>query len=210
MFTGIVEEIGVVKNVQIRQSVRTIEIEAHKIIEDMHIGDSISVNGACLTVIDFSPNSFTVQVIKGTENKTYLADVKRQSEVNLERAMSGNGRFGGHFVLGHVDELGTISKINETTNAKIITIQCSNNIIEQLVKQGSITVDGVSLTVFDKHANAFDIHLIPETRRSTILASKKIGDDVHLETDVLFKYVENILNKNNNHLTADKLRAFGF
>ena len=113
----------------------------------MHIGDSISVNGACLTVIDFSPTSFTVQVIKGTENKTYLADVKRQSEVNLERAMSGNGRFGGHFVLGHVDELGTISKINETTNAKIITIQCSNNIIEQLVKQGSITVDGVSLTV---------------------------------------------------------------
>lgn len=210
MFTGIVEEIGVVKNVQIRQSVRTIEIEAHKIIEDMNIGDSISVNGACLTVIDFSPTSFTVQVIKGTENKTYLADVKRQSEVNLERAMSGNGRFGGHFVLGHVDELGTISKINETTNAKIITIQCSNNIIEQLVKQGSITVDGVSLTVFDKHANAFDIHLIPETRRSTILASKKIGDDVHLETDVLFKYVENILNKNNNHLTADKLRAFGF
>ncbi|MCG9848670.1 riboflavin synthase, partial [Staphylococcus argenteus] len=79
-----------------------------------------------------------------------------------------------------------------------------------LVKQGSITVDGVSLTVFDKHANAFDIHLIPETRRSTILASKKIGDDVHLETDVLFKYVENILNKNNDHLTADKLRAFGF
>lgn len=210
MFTGIVEEIGVVKNVQIRQSVRTIEIEAHKIIEDMHIGDSISVNGTCLTVIDFSPTSFTVQVIKGTENKTYLADVKRQSEVNLERAMSGNGRFGGHFVLGHVDELGTISKINETTNAKIITIQCSNNIFEQLVKQGSITVDGVSLTVFDKHANAFDIHLIPETRRSTILASKKIGDDVHLETDVLFKYVENILNKNNDHLTADKLRAFGF
>ncbi|MBE5662609.1 riboflavin synthase [Staphylococcus sp. SS35] len=210
MFTGIVEEIGVVKNVQIRQSVRTIEIEAHKIVEDMHIGDSISVNGACLTVIDFSATSFTVQVIKGTENKTYLADVKRQSEVNLERAMSGNGRFGGHFVLGHVDELGTISKINETTNAKIITIQCSNNIIEQLVKQGSITVDGVSLTIFEKHENAFDIHLIPETRRSTILASKKIGDYVHLETDVLFKYVENILNKNKDHLTADKLRAFGF
>lgn len=110
MFTGIVEEIGVVKSVQIRQSVRTIEIEAHKITTDMHIGDSISVNGACLTVIDFNQTSFTVQVIKGTENKTYLADVKRQSEVNLERAMSGNGRFGGHFVLGHVDELEQFQK----------------------------------------------------------------------------------------------------
>ena len=135
MFTGIVEEIGVVKSVQIRQSVRTIEIEAHKITADMHIGDSISVNGACLTVIDFNQTSFTVQVIKGTENKTYLADVKRQSEVNLERAMGGNGRFGGHFVLGHVDEL---------------------------------------------------------------------------ETDVLFKYVENILNKDKDQLSVDKLRAFGF
>ncbi|MQH60570.1 riboflavin synthase, partial [Escherichia coli] len=94
-----------------------------------------------------------------------------------------------HFVLGHVDELGTVSKINETANAKIITIQCSQHINNQLVKQGSITVDGVSLTVFDKHDNSFDIHLIPETRRSTILSSKKLGDKVHLETDVLFKYV---------------------
>lgn len=210
MFTGIVEEIGVVKSVQIRKSVRTIEIEAHKITADMHIGDSISVNGACLTVIDFNQTSFTVQVIKGTENKTYLADVKRQSEVNLERAMSGNGRFGGHFVLGHVDELGTVSKINETANAKIITIQCSQHINKQLVKQGSITVDGVSLTVFEKHDSSFDIHLIPETRRSTILSSKKLGDKVHLETDVLFKYVENILNKDKDPLSVDKLRAFGF
>ena len=118
MFTGIVEEIGTVKQVHTQQSVRTLEISAKQILEDMHIGDSISVNGACLTVIDFNDSTFSVQVIKGTENKTYLADVQRHSEVNLERAMSGKGRFGGHFVLGHVDELGTISKINETANSK--------------------------------------------------------------------------------------------
>ena len=125
MFTGIVEEIGTVKQVHTQQSVRTLEISAKQILEDMHIGDSISVNGACLTVIDFNDSTFSVQVIKGTENKTYLADVQRHSEVNLERAMSGKGRFGGHFVLGHVDELGTISKINETANSKIISIKTS-------------------------------------------------------------------------------------
>lgn len=210
MFTGIVEEIGTVQQVRSKDSVRTLVIKANRILEDMHIGDSISVNGACLTVIDFNDTTFTVQVIKGTENKTYLADIKRRVEVNLERAMSGNGRFGGHFVLGHVDGLGTISKINTTTNSKIISIKSSNQVLNQMVKQGSITVDGVSLTVFDLHESSFDIHLIPETRRSTILSDKKIGDAVHLETDVLFKYMENILNHQKSELTEDKLRAFGF
>lgn len=210
MFTGIVEEIGTVKHVRSEKSVRTLEIKANRILEDMHIGDSISVNGACLTVIDFNDTAFSVQVIKGTENKTYLADLQRQAEVNLERAMSGNGRFGGHFVLGHVDELGTISKVNESSNSKIISIKTSKNVLNQMVQQGSITVDGVSLTVFDLHETTFDIHLIPETRKSTILSDKKVGDAVHLETDVLFKYVENIMNHQKSELTEDKLRAFGF
>lgn len=210
MFTGIVEEIGTVQHVRSEKSVRTLEIKANRILEDMHIGDSISVNGACLTVIDFNDTAFSVQVIKGTENKTYLADLQRQAEVNLERAMSGNGRFGGHFVLGHVNELGTISKVNESANSKIISIKTSKNVLNQMVQQGSITVDGVSLTVFDLHETTFDIHLIPETRKSTILSDKKVGDAVHLETDVLFKYVENIMNHQKSELTEDKLRAFGF
>lgn len=210
MFTGIVEEIGIVQQVRSEKSVRTLEIKANRILEDMHIGDSISVNGACLTVIDFNDTAFSVQVIKGTENKTYLADLQRQAEVNLERAISGNGRFGGHFVLGHVDELGTISKVNESANSKIISIKTSKNVLNQMVQQGSITVDGVSLTVFDLHETTFDIHLIPETRKSTILSDKKVGDAVHLETDVLFKYVENIMNHQKSELTEDKLRAFGF
>ncbi|MHB7919641.1 riboflavin synthase [Staphylococcus hominis] len=210
MFTGIVEEIGTVKSIRTQQSVRTLDISCQKIIEDMHIGDSISVNGACLTVIDFKQNQFSVQVIKGTENKTYLANIKENDEVNLERAMSGNGRFGGHFVLGHVDAKGTIINIRETPNSRIVSIKASDSVIKQMVKQGSITVDGVSLTIFDLHQHSFDIHLIPETRRSTILSNKRMGDEVHLETDVLFKYVESIVGKNKSDLSVDKLKAYGF
>lgn len=210
MFTGIVEEIGTVKSIRTQQSVRTLDISCQKIIEDMHIGDSISVNGACLTVIDFKQNQFSVQVIKSTENKTYLANIKENDEVNLERAMSGSGRFGGHFVLGHVDAKGTIINIRETPNSRIVSIKASDSVIKQMVKQGSITVDGVSLTIFDLHQHSFDIHLIPETRRSTILSNKKMGDEVHLETDVLFKYVESIVGKNKSDLSVDKLKAYGF
>lgn len=210
MFTGIVEEIGTVKSIRTQQSVRTLDISCQKIIEDMHIGDSISVNGACLTVIDFKQNQFSVQVIKGTENKTYLANIKENDEVNLERAMSGSGRFGGHFVLGHVDAKGTIINIRETPNSRIVSIKASDSVIKQMVKQGSITVDGVSLTIFDLYQHSFDIHLIPETRRSTILSNKKMGDEVHLETDVLFKYVESIVGKNKSDLSVDKLKAYGF
>ncbi|MDS3924901.1 MULTISPECIES: riboflavin synthase [Staphylococcus] len=210
MFTGIVEEIGIVKSIRTQQSVRTLDISCQKILEDMHIGDSISVNGACLTVIDFQQNQFSVQVIKGTENKTYLANIKENDEVNLERAMSGSGRFGGHFVLGHVDAKGTIINIRETPNSRIVSIKASDSVIKQMVKQGSITVDGVSLTIFDLHQHSFDIHLIPETRRSTILSNKKMGDEVHLETDVLFKYVESIVGKNKSDLSVDKLKAYGF
>lgn len=210
MFTGIVEEIGTVKNIRTHQSVRTLDITCQTITEDMNIGDSISVNGACLTVIDFTSNYFSVQVIKGTEDKTYLSQINKNDEVNLERAMSGNGRFGGHFVLGHVDDKGVITQVKETPNSRIVSIKASTNIFNQMVKQGSITVDGVSLTIFDLRHDSFDIHLIPETRRSTILSSKQNGDQVHLETDVLFKYVERMISRNESELTLDKLRAFGF
>lgn len=210
MISGNVEEIGTVKNIRTHQSVRTLDIACQTIVEDMHIGDSISVNGACLTVIDFTSNYFSVQVIKGTEDKTYLSQIKQNDEVNLERAMPGDGRFGGHFVLGHVDDKGVITHVNETSNSRIVSIKASPRIIKQMVKQGSITVDGVSLTVFDLRNDSFDIHLIPETRRSTILSSKQKGDSVHLETDVLFKYVERMMSRNESELTLDKLKAFGF
>ncbi|MEB8126882.1 riboflavin synthase [Staphylococcus succinus] len=210
MFTGIVEEIGTIKKVTTQQSVVNLTIDCQTILADMHIGDSISVNGACLTVVDFDNRSFSVQVIKGTENKTYLNQLKQSAEVNLERAMSGQGRFGGHFVLGHVDEVAKVTRIQSSNNSKIVTIKPSTDLIKQMVQQGSITVDGVSLTIFQLKDAEFDIHLIPETRRSTILNLKRIGDPVHIETDMLFKYVEKIVSNNDVGLTSDKLRAFGF
>lgn len=210
MFTGIVEEIGTIKKISTQQSVVSLNIGCQTILSDMHIGDSISVNGACLTVVDFDEHSFSVQVIKGTENKTYLNQLSQAAEVNLERAMLGQGRFGGHFVLGHVDEVAKITRIQDSDNSKIVTIQPSANLIKQMVSQGSITVDGVSLTIFKLNASSFDIHLIPETRKSTILNQKRVGDSVHLETDMLFKYVEKIVANQGSGLSTDKLKAFGF
>ncbi|MEB7810952.1 riboflavin synthase [Staphylococcus xylosus] len=210
MFTGIVEEIGTIKKVSTQQSVVNLKIECRTILSDMHIGDSISVNGACLTVVEFDHQSFSVQVIKGTENKTYLNQLTQSAEVNLERAMSGQARFGGHFVLGHVDEVAKITRIQASDNSKIVTIKPTTKLIKQMVSQGSITVDGVSLTIFQLKEAEFDIHLIPETRKSTILNQKRVGDPVHIETDMLFKYVERIINSNESELSPEKLRAFGF
>lgn len=210
MFTGIVEEVGTIKKVSTQQSVVNLKIECQTILSDMHIGDSISVNGACLTVVEFDHQSFLVQVIKGTENKTYLNQLTQSAEVNLERAMSGQGRFGGHFVLAHVDEVARITRIQASDNSKIVTIKPSSALIKQMVSQGSITVDGVSLTIFQLKETEFDIHLIPETRKSTILNQKRVGDPVHIETDMLFKYVERIINTNESELSPEKLRAFGF
>jgi riboflavin synthase len=210
MFTGIVEEVGTIKQSNSKSTIVELTIACHKILEDVHIGDSISVNGACLTVTEFTKDSFTVQVIKGTEAKTYLNKLNQGDEVNLERAMSGNGRFGGHFVLGHVDEVGTITNIKATDNSKIVSIKTTSKAIGEMVQQGSIAVDGVSLTIFQLNEQSFDIHLIPETRKSTILNDKRVGDAVHLETDMLFKYVNRIMSNNNSTLTEDKLKAFGF
>lgn len=210
MFTGIVEEVGTIKQSNSKSTIVELTIACHKILEDVHIGDSISVNGACLTVTEFTNDSFTVQVIKGTEVKTYLNKLNQGAEVNLERAMSGNGRFGGHFVLGHVDEVGTITNIKATDNSKIVSIKTTTKAIGEMVQQGSIAVDGVSLTIFQLNEQSFDIHLIPETRKSTILNDKRVGDAVHLETDMLFKYVNRIMSNNNSTLTEDKLKAFGF
>ncbi|WP_436859747.1 riboflavin synthase [Staphylococcus caeli] len=210
MFTGIVEEIGTIKKISTQQSVVSLNIGCQTILSDMHIGDSISVNGACLTVVDFDDHSFSVQIIKGTENKTYLNQLSQAAEVNLERAMLGQGRFGGHFVLGHVDEVAKITRIQDSDNSKIVTIQPSANLLKQMVSQGSITVDGVSLTIFKLNSSSFDIHLIPETRKSTILNQKRVGDSVHLETDMLFKYVEKIVANQGSGLSTDKLKAFGF
>ncbi|UXR68895.1 MULTISPECIES: riboflavin synthase [unclassified Staphylococcus] len=209
MFTGIVEEIGTIQSIKKQNPTTELTIQCEKILSDMHIGDSISVNGTCLTVVRFDATSFTVQVITGTENKTYLGTLSTGQPVNLERALLATGRLGGHFVQGHVDDKGTILNIKQSQNEWIYTIKAPDHILKQMIPQGAIAVDGVSLTVFKKGTTSFDIHLIPETRKATILSMKRQGDPVHLETDMLFKYVENITRQNNG-VSMDSLLRAGF
>ncbi|ARJ50055.1 riboflavin synthase [Staphylococcus lutrae] len=207
MFTGIIEEVGTIQHIQTHHPITELTIQCQKIISDMQIGDSISVNGTCLTVTRFNSDSFTVQVIRGTENKTYLARLKVKDHVNLERALRPIDRLGGHFVQGHVDGRGVIKNIQTSQNEWIYTISADESLMAQMIPQGSIAVDGISLTIFKKLSNQFEIHLIPETRKATTLSTKKQGDQVHLETDLLFKYVASLTQQNSKLSVQDLLNA---
>lgn len=209
MFTGIIEEVGTILSIRKQNPTTQLTISCSKIIEDMSIGDSISVNGTCLTVTAFNDHSFNVDVILGTENKTYLGQLKVGDCVNLERALLATGRLGGHFVQGHVDGKGKIVHIQKSANEWIYTIEAPSTLLAQMIPQSSIAVDGISLTVFEKHLTSFNIHLIPETRQATSLSQKKHGDFVHLETDMLFKYVQ-ALNTTKQELAIDDLLKAGF
>ncbi|UXU58150.1 riboflavin synthase [Staphylococcus agnetis] len=209
MFTGIIEEVGTILSIRKQNPTTQLTISCSKILNDMSIGDSISVNGTCLTVTTYNDHSFSVDVILGTENKTYLGQLKVGDRVNLERALLATGRLGGHFVQGHVDGKGKILHIQKSANEWIYTIEAPQVLMAQMIQQGSIAVDGISLTVFEKHQSSFNIHLIPETRQATTLSQKKQGDAVHLETDMLFKYVQ-ALNTNKKTLAIDDLLKAGF
>lgn len=218
MFTGIVEEKGKVKQVKRNRSSLTLVIEGEIVTSDVSIGDSISVNGVCLTVTSFGDGWFSVDVIPETYRGSSLANVMHGSEVNLERAMSAAGRFGGHFVSGHVDAVGTIERIWNEANARYIHIVIPEQGLSYIALKGSICVDGTSLTVFDLKENGFVISLIPETRRATVLGEKKQGDIVNVEYDMLAKYMERLLSTKkespkpnaNQQITIDKLQQYGF
>ena len=201
MFTGIIETVGTIKNVSTKSGVKSLSIQAPEICDDLSLGDSVSVNGVCLTVTERNDSLFKVEVITGTISVTYLENLTVNDQVNLERAMLANGRFGGHFVSGHVDGKGIIKRITKRNDEWLLN---------QMIDKGSITVDGVSLTIFKLNQNSFEIHLIPETRLRTIFVNKKQGDSVHIETDLLFKYVQKITNQNNSQLSQEKLLNFGF
>ena len=193
MFTGIVEEIGKIQNVKknIKSSVLT--IEGNKIFEDIHIGDSISVNGVCLTVTTFSNNAFTADVMNETISRSSLGQLRNGSYVNLERAMPANGRFGGHIISGHIDGVGKIIKIEKDDNAIWYTISVERNLMKYIVEKGSIAVDGISLTIAKVTVNDFSISIIPHTSQETILSHRSVGDIVNIENDVIGKYVEKLI-----------------
>lgn len=199
MFTGIVEEIGTVKSVQSK----VITIEANKIFDDLHLGDSVAVNGTCLTVSSFNNKIFNADVTQETLNRTNLGSLKNGSKVNLERAMSLQGRFGGHIVSGHIDGVGTIKSMKKDDNAIILTVEVPKSLMKYIVEKGSVTVDGISLTVASLTDNTFSIAVIPHTLKETVLYYKKEGDKVNIENDIIGKYVERLLTFKNDDNTDD-------
>lgn len=193
MFTGIVEEVGAIKNIKRGQHSAVLTIQAKTVLEETRIGDSIAVNGICLTVTRLFPDGFSADVMHETLNRSSLAGLTAGSVVNLERAMPANGRFGGHIVAGHVDGVGHIANIRKDDTAVWYTVHAGPEILRYVVEKGSITIDGISLTVAAVEQDRFSVSLIPHTAQVTILGEKGPGDTVNLETDIIGKYVEKLL-----------------
>lgn len=194
MFTGIVEEIGEVLNIYKGIKSSTINVKCKVILENISIGDSICTNGVCLTVTDFKNHMFVADVMPETMRKTNLGSLKPGDKVNLERALTLNKRLGGHIVSGHIDGIGVIDGIDKEDNAYWITVNCDRNILKYIIYKGSITIDGVSLTVAYVDDEKFTVSIIPHTGKATILLNKSKGDYVNLECDILGKYVEKLMN----------------
>jgi riboflavin synthase len=199
MFTGLVEEKGKLKNKIPTGDGFQFEVEARIVLSDLEIGNSIAVNGCCLTVVKRSETSFFVDTIEETLNKTNLGVLKQGDLVNLERPLKADARLGGHFVLGHIDTVGKVEAIQELSNSHWMTISYPEKFKHLLIYVGSIAIDGVSMTVAQLEGNTFSVGIIPHTWKETIFAEKKVGDTVNLEFDVLGKYVEKIMtNKPSN------------
>ena len=193
MFTGIVEEVGRIARVQPGTHSAVLHIQASTVLDDLKIGDSVAVNGVCLTVTSLQKDGFSADVMHETLNRSGLAQLRAGSAVNLERAMAAQGRFGGHIVSGHVDGQGTITQIERDDNAVWYTVKAAPHLLRYIVEKGSITIDGISLTVARVSAHDFAISAIPHTVAVTILRDKRVGDSVNLETDIIGKYVEKLL-----------------
>ena len=221
MFTGIVEEIGAVRTVVSGSEWGSLSIGARQVLEDTRRGDSIAVNGVCLTVTALSRDGFTADVMAETLRRSNLGALKVGEAVNLERALAANGRFGGHIVSGHVDNLGEIVNTKQEGSALWLTLSAPPDVLEQEKKKGSVTLDGVSLTVAERTERTFSVSLIPTTQTDTTLLRKRPGDKINLETDIIGKYVRALLHKSapaalpegqptESRLTEDFLRRNGF
>ncbi|AHG81133.1 Riboflavin synthase alpha chain [Bibersteinia trehalosi USDA-ARS-USMARC-188] len=214
MFTGIIEEVGKIAKIQKQGEFAVLTINGSKVLEDVQLGDSIAVNGVCLTVTTFGNDFFTADVMSETLNRTSLSEVQVGSPVNLERAMAANGRFGGHIVSGHIDGTGTVASITPEDNAVWYRINTNPKIMRYIIEKGSITIDGISLTVVDCDEQGFRVSIIPHTIAHTNLGSKKVGSIVNLENDVIGKYVEKLLTPTSDspksNISEEFLRKAGF
>ena len=215
MFTGIVEEMGQVEGIQRGKQSAVLTIRAKTVLEGTKIGDSIAVNGVCLTVTSLLSDRFSADVMHETLDRSALAGLRRGSLVNLERAMAADGRFGGHIVAGHIDGTGRITRIKRDDNAVWYTVQAAPQLLRYIVEKGSIAMDGISLTVARVEETAFSISAIPHTVAQTALQNRREGDLVNLETDIIGKYVEKLLTPApetlaSSGLTRDFLSGHGF
>ena len=207
MFTGIIEEVGRLKSLNGGK----IEISCEKILDGIKIGDSIDTNGICLTVVNFGENFFAADVMPETFRKTSLSEVKIGGFINLERALQVGSRFGGHIVSGHIDGTGKILSIRAENNALMINIAAESHILRQIAPKGSIAIDGISLTVVDADNEKFSVSMIPHTREVTNFKNKRVGSSVNIETDILAKYVDRLMNfTESKAINADFLKENGF
>jgi riboflavin synthase len=217
MFTGIVEEVGTIRRVVSGHTSGEIAVRAAKVLEGTKIGDSIAVNGVCLTVTALLSDGFTADVMPETLRRSNLGKLRQGDPVNLERAMAADGRFGGHIVSGHIDGVGTIIEARREANAVWVRIQAPQSILNLIVEKGSIAIDGISLTVAAVQAESFQVSIIPHTGSETTLLRKGVGDPVNLENDIVGKYVQRLMHpadpqpkQQESRITLEFLAEHGF
>lgn len=210
MFTGIIEETGSVTSTVRGGDYARITVAASKIFKDLKLGDSVAVNGVCLTVSELGARKFTADVMNETLQRSNLGDLRTTDKVNLERAMPADGRFGGHIVSGHIDGTGRIIKTERDHIAEWITVSTPPEIMKYIVEKGSIAIDGISLTVARTGENNFSVSIIPHTAKETMLLGKKIGDSVNLENDIVGKYIEKFFTMKKPDPRSESKLTLGF
>ena len=210
MFTGIIEETGTISGITYGAKSCRLKICANEIFSDLKIGDSVAVNGVCLTATTITPPYFEADVMAETMRKTAFSALAKGSRVNLERAMQLGGRFGGHIVSGHIDSVATITRKVREDNAVVITLSADSDTMRYIVYKGSVTLDGISLTVAGVTNNDFTVSIIPHTGASTTLLEKNAGDKINVECDIIGKYVEKLTAKKSDGVTMDFLKENGF
>ncbi|MHB1125988.1 MAG: riboflavin synthase [Bacillota bacterium] len=216
MFTGLVEELGTMRTIRKGPNSAVLTVEGPGVLDDVKLGDSIAVNGVCLTVVEFTREAFTVEVMAETLARTNLGQLKPGSRVNLERASRLGDRLGGHLVSGHIDGVGTVSRRQPLDIAIIYEIQAPEGVLKYIIPKGSVAVDGISLTVVDCFPGYFTVSVIPHTAGKTTLAVKQAGEQVNLEADMIAKYIERLLeahggkNEQKSRITPDFLTQHGF
>ncbi len=216
MFTGLIEKICTIKSVQKLTDTLRLEIDLQGLADDVKIGDSISVDGLCLTVVKISGTAARFDVSEESIRRSTLGGLKTGDKVNIEKAMKASDRFGGHFVQGHVDGIAKITNIVEKKDFADISFSAGIKLLFQMVEKGSVAIDGISLTISELKEDSFSVAIIPETWKNTTLSAKKIGDEVNIETDIIVKTVQrqlenmNMDQKNYKGLTMEKLRESGY